>query len=314
MSNNFKVLSIDGGGIRGIFSAIILKEIEDKFGIHIYDHFDLVAGTSTGSILAASVAIGLPLEEIINLYKNKAGDIFKLRQLGRGGLYKSKYDNKFLKELLFEKFGDTKLFDSNLKTNLLIPTTDISNGDVHIIKSYYLKEFKRDKDRKIADVVLASCSAPLYFNPIKIEKVLLADGGLWANNPSLLAITEGIGKIKSTDKIEKITFENTKLLSIGTGIGQQYYNAKDAEIDRWGFLSKWKTKKLIDTILNLQSINVDNTVKFLLPEENYLRINFQSDSNLSLDSIDIISALEAKASKYFADNSDSIRKLMELEE
>ncbi|ADG94082.1 Patatin [Arcobacter nitrofigilis DSM 7299] len=313
MDNNFRVLAIDGGGIRGIFSAIILKEIEDKFKIKIYEHFDLVAGTSTGSILASAIAIGLPLEEIIELYKTEGSNIFKLRQFGRGGLFKSRYDNGYLKKLLEKKFKDITLFDKKLKTKLLIPTTDISNGDVHIIKSYYLKEFKRDKERKIRDVILASCSAPLYFNPIQLEKVLLADGGLWANNPSLVAITEGVGKIKKTKTNKNISFKNTRLLSIGTGIGCQYYNTKDAINDKWGFLSNWNTSKLIDTILNLQSINVDNTVSFLLPKENYLRINFESDNNLSLDSMDIIPELEAKASKYFSKNIDNISKLISLE-
>lgn len=310
MKKSFKVLSIDGGGIRGIFSATILKEIENKFETKIYKHFDLIAGTSTGSILASAIAVGIPLEEVITLYKEEGKNIFNLRLFGTAGLYKSRYDSKYLKEILENKFKHKTLFDPSLKARLIIPTTDISNGDVHIIKSYYSKELKRDKARKISDVILASCSAPLYFNPVKIENILLADGGLWANNPSLVAIIEGVKKIVNTQEIEKITFENTKLLSIGTGIGQQYYSPEDVVIDKWGFLSKWEKSKLIDTILNLQSINIDNTVGFLLPKENYLRINFESDNYLSLDSVSTIPQLEAKASKFFADNCSRIENLI----
>lgn len=314
MENNFNILAIDGGGIRGLFSAIILNEIEKKFRIKLYEHIDLVAGTSTGSILASAIAIGLPLEEVIELYKNEGKEIFNLRQLGRMGLFKSRYENSHLKNLLEKKFNHKTLSNPALKTRLLIPTTDISNGDVHVIKSNYLAEFKRDKDRKIQDAILASCSAPLYFNPVEMQSFLLADGGLWANNPSLVALSEGMGKIKSTETIDKINLDNTKLLSIGTGIGHKYYSLEDSNSDSWGFVKKWGGSKLIDTILNLQSINVHNTVNFMLPKENYLRINFESDTNLSLDSVDIIPMLEAKAAKYFTDNSDNIRKLLGLKE
>lgn len=313
MKKKFKILAIDGGGIRGVYSAIILKEIENKFNIKLHEHFDLIAGTSTGSILAAAVAVDIPLEEVIDLYKNEGAKIFKSRLCTVKGLNKSKYDNSHLKKLLKEKFQDRTLSDPSIKTRLLIPTTDISNGDVHVIKSSYIEEFKRDKDRKIQDAVLSSCSAPLYFNPNKMESYLLADGGLWANNPSLVALTEGIGKIKTTDNIERITLDNTNLLSIGTGIGHKYYDPKDSTSDNWGFIRKWSTSKLIDTILNLQSINVHNTVNFMLPEDNYLRINFESDLNLSLDSVDIISSLEAKAERHFTLNSEKIKKLLGLE-
>ncbi|MFH0710162.1 MAG: CBASS cGAMP-activated phospholipase [Pseudomonadota bacterium] len=314
MNQYFKILSIDGGGIRGIYSAIILKEIEDKFAIKINEHFDLIAGTSTGSILASAIAIDIPLQEIIDLYKNEGENIFKLRQTGRMGLFKSRYDNSHLKNLLNSKFKNKTLSDSSIKTRLLIPTTDISNGDVHVIKSHYLSEYKRDKDRKIQDAILASCSAPLYFNPVEMQKYLLADGGLWANNPSLVALTEAIGKIKTTNNIDSITMNNIKLLSIGTGIGHKYYDTQDSMLDKWGFLTKWKTSKLIDTILNLQSINVHNTVNFMLPKENYLRLNFESDNELSLDKTNIISTLESKAVKHFAENSEAIRRLLGLGE
>lgn len=312
MSKKFKILSIDGGGIRGVFSAIILNKIEEKFNVRLNELFDLVAGTSTGSILASAIACDISLEEVIDLYKNEGKKIFSKRFSGTLGLFKSKYDNTELKSLLKDKFGNKTLSDSSLKTRLLIPTTDISNGDVHVIKSKYLDEFKRDPDRLIKDAVLASCSAPLYFNPTKLDNFLLADGGLWANNPSLVALTEAVGKIKKTTEIEQITFENVKLLSIGTGIGYKYYDLSKFESDSWGFLFDWERSKLIDTILNLQSINTHNVVSFMLPKNNYLRLNFESDRDLSLDSVKIIPFLESKAAKIFTANSDNIKKLLEL--
>lgn len=172
IKKNFNILTIDGGGIRGIYSAIILKKIEKKFSIKLNEHFDLIAGTSTGSILASAIAYDIPLDEVIALYKNEGKNIFKSRRASIGGLLKSKYDNNHLKKILNEKFNEKTLSDDSIKTRLMIPTTDISNGDVHVIKSYYLKEFKRDKDRMIKDVILSSCSAPLYFNPNKLDEFL----------------------------------------------------------------------------------------------------------------------------------------------
>lgn len=311
MSKKFKILAIDGGGIRGIFSAIILNQIEEKFNIKLNELFDLVAGTSTGSILASAIACDIPLKEVIELYKNEGNEIFS-RRFSVFGLIRSKYNNAKLKTLLEEKFGNRTLVDYSLKTRLLIPATDISNGDVHVIKSKYLDEFKRDPDRLIKDAVLASCSAPLYFNPAKLDNFLLADGGLWANNPSLVALTEAVGKIKKTAEIEQITFENVKLLSIGTGIGYKYYDLSKSGSDLWGFLSNWERSKLIDTILNLQSINTHNVVNFMLPKNNYLRLNFESDIELSLDNVKIIPFLESKAMKIFTENSENIKRILEL--
>lgn len=74
-NKNFKILSIDGGGIRGIYSAHILKRIEDEFNIKLKDHFDLIAGTSTGAIIAGAVACGIDIGEVVNLYKDKGKDI-----------------------------------------------------------------------------------------------------------------------------------------------------------------------------------------------------------------------------------------------
>lgn len=309
MEKNFKILSIDGGGIRGYYSALILKQIEDKIGIKLNEHFDLIAGTSTGSILASAIACGIPLDDVIKLYAEEGKEIFKKRFTSFKGLRKSKYDNSHLKSLLDDKFGNMTMCDKSIKTRLLIPTTDISNGDVHVVKSHYMEEFKRDKNRKLKDVILASCSAPLYFDPTKLDNYLLADGGLWANNPSLVALTEGIGKIKVVNG-EEITLENTKLLSIGTGIGHKYYDSKNYQCDNWGFLGAWDNSKLVDTILNLQSITAQNTVRFMLPENNYLRINFESENELSLDSTDILTYLESKAGRDFTFNTQKIEEIL----
>lgn len=298
----FKVLSIDGGGIRGVYPAYILKRIQDELKIDFAKHFDLIVGTSTGSIIASALAIGIKIDDIVHLYENEGKRIFEKNRPSLWGLWKSQYNHRELKKILSQYFNDTKLKDIT-KTRLIIPATDISNSTVHVFKSSYSDDFVRDKDIKLSDAVLASCSAPLYFNPHMIDTYLLADGGLWANNPSLIALTEA--KTRLNQKLE-----NIKIFSIGTGIGKKYYDPSNHK-KKWGLLTGWQHKKLIDTMLNLQSISDSNITKLLI-QDNYYRINFETDTALSLDKIDIVGQLKTKADKDFSSEYTRIKTFLEI--
>ncbi|HPL15908.1 MAG TPA: CBASS cGAMP-activated phospholipase [Spirochaetota bacterium] len=301
-NKSFLILSIDGGGIRGIYPAYILKRIQDEYKISFNSHFDLIIGTSTGSIIAALLAVGISAVEITKFYENEGYKIFKKAKRSFMGFYKSKYDNLFFKSLLSEKLGNLTLGDIT-KTKLLIPSTDISNGTIHVLKSSYSKDFVRDNKVLLSEAILASCSAPLYFNPSFIDVYLLADGGLWANNPSLVGYTEAITRLN-------INPVNVKVFSIGTGIGKKYYDPAKINM-KWGFLNGWHGSKLIDMILNLQSINVDNTLELILKNK-YYRINFEENSELTLDDISIIPTLKSKADIDFTHNSKSVRSFLEI--
>jgi patatin-like phospholipase/acyl hydrolase len=289
-----RILAIDGGGIRGIYAAYILNRIAEEFGITFCKCFDLVVGTSTGAIIAAALATNHPIPDVLKLYEKNGRRIFKKQLGGVLGLLKSRYNNRPLKAHLDQIFGDKTM--SDVQTRLMIPATDIGNGQVFVFKSNYLEEFVRDKNIKIADAVLASCSAPTYFNPIEVKEYLLADGGLWANNPSMAALIEATGKMKTP--VEKV-----RLLSVGTGIGNRYYPRKSAN-RRWrkvsGFfgLSFYGTK-LVEVLLNLQSKSAQNMMGLLLDETQYLRLNFESDNKLSLDSVETIDDLKSRADQKF---------------
>lgn len=301
----FYILSIDGGGIRGIFAAHILKRIEEELKIKFSQQFDIITGTSTGSIIAAGLAIDYPIKKIVDLYKSKGKDIFYHNYSEKNNwfnwkvLFQSKYNNQNLKKELFKVFKEKTMSDT--KTRLIIPATDISNGNVFVIKSNYDTDFVRDKDIRMTDAILASCSAPTFFNPHFIEKYLLADGGLWANNPSLLALTEAMGK-----RI-KIPKENIKILSIGTGKGREYYNIEDLN-KKWGLI-KWGPR-LVNVIMNLQSVNVDNVVKLLLGEEKYFRINHEAGKGIALDDLSSVENLIAKADEKFNYHFNKIKKFL----
>ena len=161
------ILCFDGGGIRGIYSAHIIKRIQESFHTVFHEKFDLIAGTSTGSIIASSLVIDFPIENIIKMYSEQGRKIFSKNLFSLGGLIREKYNNSFLSKILKEVFQDNKLKDC--KTGLVIPATDIGNASVHVFKSTYSSDFIRDPERLIRDAVLASCSAPLYFSPIIVD-------------------------------------------------------------------------------------------------------------------------------------------------
>jgi len=305
MKDLFWILSIDGGGIRGVFAAQIIKRIQEELKLSFPEKFDIIAGTSTGSIIAAGLAVDYPIDKIIDLYKTKGRRIFeknyseKFNWFNWKGLFKSKYNNRFLKQELSAVFEDKTLSDT--KTRLIIPTSDISNGNVFVLKSNYDPNFVRDKDIKISDAVLASCSAPTFFDPHIVKEYLLADGGLWANNPALVALTEAMGRRF------KIPRDNIRILSIGTGAGKKYYDPKDVG-KQWGF-KQWGTG-LISTIMNLQSVNVDNIVRFILDDDKLLRINFDTDCDVALDDVSSVENLIARADERFTYSFEKIKAFL----
>lgn len=305
-SQPFRILSIDGGGIRGIYPAHILQRIQDEFRLNLSEYFDLIAGTSTGSIIAAALAVEYPIAKVVRLYEEKGKQIFSRNILGLGGFISSRYSNSGLKQELDKAFRNKTLSDT--KTRLVIPATDIGNGCVHIIKSNYDPTFIRDPKRKISDAVLSSCSAPTYFAPHDSDGYLLADGGLWANNPSLIALTEAITRLN-------ISKENITLLSIGTGIGEKFYPQNASKRFpwnwSWGLATRWKGMKLIDSILNLQIKSNENILGLILNQKNYLRINFSSHKALSLSDINSVHDLKSKAEDDFRIHAPKIRELLE---
>lgn len=137
-AENFKILAIDGGGIKGLYSAVILADFEEKYG-KLSNHFDLICGTSTGGIIALGLAAGIPAKEIVNLYKTNGPTIFPYNNRFlymlhsiKQGLLTSKYREDNLKNALINVFKDKKIGDC--ETNVLIPTANITTGKPCIIK------------------------------------------------------------------------------------------------------------------------------------------------------------------------------------
>ena len=308
MDKTFKILSIDGGGIRGVYPAYILKFIEERLNINLLDAFDMFAGTSTGSIIAAGITSGLSATNIAKMYKEDGVKIFHKKKVFRvcektrlkiQTIYESIYDSTNLEDLLSGMFQDKRLGD--ITKPLIIPSTDIGNGCVHVMKSGYSKDFCRDNDVPVKDAVLASCSAPIYFNPHKLDHYLLADGGLWANNPGLAAVIDAQKRLD-------INQDNIRIMSMGTGNSRAVYNISKS--GRWGLINGWEREKLVNLIFSLQSQSAHNYLSLMLHNEQLKRIDFDSDEPLPMDNTSIVDDLISRADHMFTHESESIKKFI----
>ena len=243
----FKILSIDGGGIRGIIPGQILVALEQKLQAktnnpeaRIGDYFDMVAGTSTGAILTAAYVCpdekGRPkftAQEAVDFYIEDGDDIFDVgfwRKIGTiGGLNDEKYSAKELERVLENAFGDTKL------SELLKPTCFISY-DIRQRRPIVFTQHdavKKNKDFLVRDLLRGSSAAPTYFETARIyslgsekKKYVLVDGGMVANDPTLCAYSEAI----TFKKVSGI--KNMMILSLGTG--KQLKPYAYSEVKDWG--------------------------------------------------------------------------------
>lgn len=307
-SNLFKILSVDGGGIRGIFPAHILQCVQERLGIDVFDYFDMIAGTSTGSIIAAGIACQKQPMELVSLYRKHGAEIFgqKIKSwwpsILKQGMH-SKYENKNLKTILHNEFGDVKLGD--IQKPLLIPTTDIGNGGVHVFKSSYSNSFTRDMNVTVKQAVLASCSAPAFFNPTKVHNYLLADGGVWANNPALAAVIDAQYRLN-------VDIKNIRILSIGTGQSKTAYGMDENK--NWGLLMGWKNLEFISFLLSLQAQSTQNYLQLMLAKDQLTRLDFKSDNPLPMDDATLLGDLVSRADKLFTHKSEELMKFFNIQE
>ena len=321
MNEPFYILAIDGGGFRGLFAAHLLKKMEEKWKLSWRKHFGLLAGTSTGAILAAGLACGKTAVQLAAFYEKHGKTIFAPRLRARLDplqFFTSRYSSKTLKTRLEEMLGEMTL--GQVKIPIILPSVDVGNGCVHVLKSKYNEDFVRDPNVRVSDAVLASCSAPTYFDPVVVDnKYQLADGGLWANNPSLVAATDAHYRLK-------IPLKRVRVLSIGTGKSKVFYpRSRGKWKDRllyswqgWGLLTRWQRSEFIDFIFNLQSESAHNVLCLLMGEspldsDKVFRLTFESDQPLPLDDVRKRDDWIAKADYIFTHQSQKIAEFLSIE-
>jgi len=184
-----RILSVDGGGIKGVFPASFLAHIEGLVDGTVADYFDLIVGTSTGGIIALGLGLGLSAGQILDFYEDKAGTIFTGK---KWGLIRPRYDSDGLRRALEGVFHNRKLGESSKR--LVVPSMNLQNGDVYIYKTAHHRRFANDYKVSAVDVGLHTSAAPGYFPVQRAASGLpLVDGGMWANNPVGLAVVEAIG-------------------------------------------------------------------------------------------------------------------------
>lgn len=197
-----RILSIDGGGLRGTFPAAFLATLEEHTEQSIGHYFDLIAGTSTGGIIAIGLGMGLSAKEILSIYEKHGPDIFpqKIHSKTRWirscleflrHIVRTKYDATPLREVLIKVFKERQLGEA--RTRLIIPAWNPNAQSVYIYKTAHHERLRYDYKSKAVDAAMATASAPTYFpQHITEESVSLIDGGVWANNPTAIAVVEAI--------------------------------------------------------------------------------------------------------------------------
>ena len=222
----FRVLSIDGGGMRGYYSAAYLQELsqlaKDRFGQNNFDistKFHLIVGTSTGAIVGAGLLAGLTPNQIMSFYENDGEKIFpkQLPSNPAGFLFHprkkiNRQGNNALRDALTKAFGEKTLGEifRTRRIAFAIPTVDATTHRGWVFKTPHNQDSNRRDDRiSLVDICLASSAAPIYRSLAVVKqpgqsgaKNMFVDGGLWANNPVLVALSEALRMTKHDQRIE----------------------------------------------------------------------------------------------------------------
>lgn len=215
-SRPFRILSIDGGGTRGVYPAALLAQIEAITQRRIVDHFDLIAGTSTGGLIALGLAAGVPAATLLEFYLTRGPQIFPPSPTSRAALAwwwiqrrdRALFHREPLERALEDVLGNRRM--EELLTRVVIPTFDVACGEIRLIKTPHHPNIKRDGDRRLVDVALATSAAPVVlpgFTSDTSERLI--DGGVWANTPVSVAVNEAVGYLS-------VGREQVHVLSLGT--------------------------------------------------------------------------------------------------
>ena len=187
-AERFQILSLDGGGLRGIFSAAILARLEEDLDTSIVDHFDLIAGTSTGGVIALGLGLGMRPRQIVEFYTRLGPRVFRnpLGLRSARQLLRAKYAPGPLRSALADVFGD-RTFGQSTK-RLVITSYNLGTDDVYLFRTAHHPRLVRDWRERAVDVAMATSAAPTYLPGFPLSGTRLVDGGVWANNPAMVAV------------------------------------------------------------------------------------------------------------------------------
>ena len=314
-----KVLSIDWGGIRGIIPAMVLAEIERRTGKRTAEVFDLVAGTSTGGILALGLTKpgqdGKPeysAKKLIDLYETEGGKIFSIPVWHRiqsvGGLAEEKYPSEGIEEVAKKYFGDVRL--AQAYKEVLVTAYEIEKRGPWFFKRRHALDPDEGFNPFMRDVARATSAAPTYFEPLQLKvgsegNLAFIDGGVHSNNPAMCAYVEA----------RKIHPEEEDFLVVSLGTGELTRSLPYEEVKGWG-LALW-AQPILNVVFDGVADTVDYQLRELLSmEEGEARryYRFQTVLDIGKDDMDDasrtnIAALKVKAREIIAENDEALKAL-----
>jgi len=297
--STYKILSLDGGGIRGLITSIMLERLEERIPGFL-SQVDLIAGTSTGGLLALGLAYGISPTQARSMYEDKGHTVFKDSFVGNildaGNLIGASYPIGPLRDELMLQFGERRL--NELSKKVLISSFDLDNNpqNPEITRNWKAKFFHNypgsdsDGEQTVVDVAIRTANAPSYF-PIYQGYI---DGGVIANNPSMCALAQALHPPTGGQELAKIA-----LLSLGTGHNPHYLPIQYGD---WGALH-WATK-IITLVMEGSAGLADYQCKQLLGQH-YLRLNPILPYPISMDQVDEIPKMVEIANEINLDDAET---------
>jgi len=263
----FRILSLDGGGIMGAFAASALAAFERVTGRKAVEHFDLITGTSTGGIIAISLAMGASAEDICRFYETDGPNIFPTSSGVQAwfdrvrDLFRPKFTSERLRAALQAVVGERPLLES--RTRLVIPAYDVNTGKVYLFKTPHHPGYCHHTDLPAIEVALATSAAPTYFPAHTIRgRGTFIDGGLWANCPAMVGVVEALDFLGQAPR-------DVRMLSLST----TSYPFRLDQPEKARGLVGW-APKLIDTFMFGQAQAAANMAGSLLRQGVFHRIDY----------------------------------------
>lgn len=278
MSKPFRILSLSGGGYRGLYTAKVLQSLEEEYGAPLANHFDLISGTSIGGILALLIACEVPTDKIVSLMNDKPKKIFSRRIRNKlfifrliGDLFTCPYQSDELKnELLTENLMGNKTM-ADLKHKVIIPAVNFSKGGLRVFRTKHHAHSGFDAKISLVDIALATSAAPTYFPAHVINNEVYVDGGLMVNSPGQIAHHEAVHFLGQID-------EDISILSIST-LSSKYTISGKTSFFR-GKLG-W-ARAAIELIMSGQEMHTNDLLKHRLGDR-YIHLHEKLERDQSED-------------------------------
>ncbi|MET3973173.1 CBASS cGAMP-activated phospholipase [Bradyrhizobium sp. S3.9.1] len=285
----FRILALDGGGIKGTFTAAVLAQWEQVMKCRVADHFDLIAGTSTGGILALGLGMGLSAQEMLQFYEQRGPTVFPMTNLrarmGRliRAIFRPKFSQQTLRAELETAFAAAKrkvLHESLCR--LVIPSSHARTGGVHIFRTNHHRDLNAGANFTATEVALATAAAPTYFPAAEVNDSAYLDGGVWANNPTMAALVEAVGWLR-------VPLNDVDILSIGT-TSSPYAGGHTLNSGYGGWL--WKGR-IAELLMDSQAEGTAELANSLVGRARILRVDqVLVPGEVSLDNVNQIDALK----------------------